>query len=193
MRRAPWLWAGPALLAGFAAMVAAGLARAADRDPWESAIVALAVAFERSLPLAGLAGALAHRRSAVSLPLFAAGFAAGVLAEPAMLAAPEILWRLLGPAACVAAGAALALPAALPAAALLLGAQAGLMAALKSPPLTGGEFIAATAAAALWLMAGVFLTWRLVDRPWLAVAARILASWLAAAGLLLAGAAAMPR
>ncbi len=196
-------WAGPGLLALLvAAAVVMVLRGAAAWTLAEQGALSVWLSVELALPLAGLGLgiALVPAGDAVAAAvLFAVGLFVGFLAREWLLAvivtANGALYRLrlLGPAACLAAGAMLVSPVRLrrwllPVAAAVIGVAVGLAITLNDPSFHDRSYPRAAIAAACWLVVAVALTGRPFDRPWLRIGARIFASWLLAIGLLLGGA-----
>jgi hypothetical protein len=203
------LWIGPILMAaGAAAIVGIKLHPATSRSLWEDGALFFALGYDRCLPVLGFGCALAQakpRWAAPSVVLLVLGLAWGLSSEDWLVSLAgnsaerwTLLLLITGPLSCLIAGITLVAPdrlrdAGLVPAALLLGAILGVAVKLNDPGLEDVRFASAAVVAALWLAAAVFLTWRLLERPWFRIAGRIFASWLIAIGLMLGGAMLAPR
>lgn len=189
-------------------MVAAAVLRPpASRHLWESGVLYFALTSYRALPLFGFGCALGQVRprfSVMAFALFALAVPLGVFAEPVLLSragvsqqAWTMVLALTGPFSCVVAGLALALGerwrgwVLLPAAAVL-GGVLGIAVKLNDIGLHDAGFMIAAGLTGLWCVLSVDLIWKVFRRPWFAVAARILGSWLLAIGVMLGGAALVP-
>lgn len=157
-------------------------------------ILALGIAVSQLPPVRATAG----------VALFMAGFLAGVLVKDPVLAAlvqrPGAFERtqLIAPAGCLVAALALAaagrvqhLIAIL--AATLTGAASGFIAALNDPTVGTSLFVFGAAAASVWLLLAPLAVVPRFTASHVRIGSRILASWLAAIGLMLGAATLIDR
>ena len=172
------------------------------RGPAGNGAAFLVTAYAEALAVAGLGMALARAplRPALSgVLLFAAGLLAGWAVKDRVLAA--LVERpgafeytgFIAPAGCVLTGAALAVSATgrravAVAVALPIGAGAGFLSALNDPTLGQSHFVAGAAVAAFWLLLAPCSLLPHAAPAFAVTAARILASWLVAIGLMLGAA-----
>lgn len=159
---------------------------------------AAAASAERLLPLAALGVLFAQLPPATRIPailLFGFGALSGIAARDVfyllMASVPGAAAHafLTGPIAAVSTGLVLVLPQrwrSLPALLLIgpTGAVAAIGILLADPTLHTADYAPVAFVGAVWLMLGAGFAVRLVDRPWLSVASRVLGSWLIAIGLL---------
>jgi hydrogenase/urease accessory protein HupE len=173
---------------------------ALERGPFEDGLLGAVRAYERMLAVLGLG--LAASRQAVSLRwssigAFAAGSIVGIagesgVANSAFVAGHLYVLTLPGPIACVIAGLALALPAAvqkwvLPVLAVISGVAIGMAVGFEAPGGTLLRFAAGGVLAGLWLVLIPALLLPLARGAWLRILTRILGSWLIAIGIMLGG------
>lgn len=157
---------------------------------------------ERLLPLFGLGlllGQLRGRATGLGLVLLVAGAGLGIAGrelffrQMATIPGAAAHMFLTGPLACVLIGLPLVLPDGLRrlvAPPLLVPAAGALAIAtvLGDPTLHARGYLPSALAAQAWLVALIAFGTVAMDRPWLSIAVRIVASWLIAIGLLYGGA-----
>lgn len=191
-----WLPAAAALLAGAVLAALLFLPPAARGRIGGGAAYVLAT-YALALAVAGLGVALAQtarRGTALGILLFAAGLVAGLAIKDPVLsllvARPGAFEQtaFVAPAACILAGAAIALPTIAPGIAALAGFGAGFLIALNDPTFGETQFAAGAAAAALWLLLTPLAVLPRLDARAVRLGSRIFASWLVAIGLMLGAA-----
>ena len=173
----------------------------------ERGALAVLLSFAQALPLLGLGAALGLLRpsqAALAAMLGVLGLWLGFEYRDQLInalisgAATRARLALPGPLSCLAIGLALAAPGwlrswLLPPAAVVAGAMLAIAIKLVDPSFHDPNFLRGALAASLWLVAAVTLSVHVFRRPWVAIAARILGSWLIAIGLMLGAAILVPR
>ena len=165
----------------------------------EQGALSVLLSYPRLLPLLGLGCALGfatRRAAAVAAVLGIVGLWLGFAFRDALINAvisgPAATARLglPGPISCLFVGLLLASPQRLrswllPPTAIVAGAMLAIAVKLADPSFHDPDYIRGAIAAAAWSVAAVGLTIYAYRRPWLAIATRILGSWLIAIGLML--------
>jgi hypothetical protein len=201
-------WSGPllALLGLVVIAVIAGQAPGA-RSTTAWWILTSALTVERVVPLLGLGAAVAllsRGRSFFALALFVLGTVIGFKVRlwflSAMAPVPGAVNHLYltGPLSSIAAGLLLIVPAwarslLFAPVALLVGAMLAVAIELTDPTLDDLLIPCTGVAVGLWIVSAITLTARAFYRDWFPIAAKILGSWLLAAGLLYGSASLIPR
>ncbi|MGV1896993.1 hypothetical protein GOZ84_16730 [Agrobacterium vitis] len=173
-----------------------------DQETLDHWLLSTTFTIERLLPLIGtgfILGQLPRRRLPLALLVLAAGFVAGFVWRDmwmqllAPLPAAPSHFFLVGPLACLLAGAILVLPlplrfwsglALLP----VLGIALSLAISFSDPSLHDRLYLPSALSAALWLLLVSGLVAGIVTAAWTRIASRVYGSWLLAIGMLYGGA-----
>lgn len=203
---ARWI-GGVVAIIGIAASAAADLHPVAERSLLEQGALAVALGYQRALPLMGVGCVLALSRFGAAAPGALAailGVCLGLAARDWLVATifsgPATASRLAlpGPISCLAAGLMLGAAERLRSwlllpAAVVIGAMLAIGIEIVDPSFHDPNFLRGALAASIWLIAAAACAARLCDRPWLRIGIRIFGSWLIAIGLLLGAATLLPR